>query len=289
MSFEKIKNIDTFANVIQSIATLVLVVWGIFFSPLSEYKEIEREKLKNEVELLKETKNELLVSLDNLEKTKQNSKKYLDYLLEISCNDFIKKIKDTLDSYKSDFNLVDEIEDVIVETELSRNQHHKKLSKIKEEQEKCWTDKCINDLEKKINEEIKVKNSILLLKGNSVDFMLYSISDKNISYEDFFDKKIKEDKEKINSIISQSNKYNLFLIIKNQLEINDFSLVTPEKQELLRKKILTFLKVNSASLSKPLMINRFEKSKNDAINKNYSEAYSKIIELNNILLSSMIE
>ena len=66
-------------------------------------------------------------------------------------------------------------------------------------------------------------------------------------------------------------------------------MVTPEKKELLRKKILTFLKVNSVALSKPLMVNGFEKSKNDVINKNYSEAHSKIIELNNILLSSITE
>ena len=105
---------------------------------------------------------------------------------------------------------------------------------------------------------------------------------------------IGEEEEVAKSIVAKFDEYNLFQLIKIRLDTEDFSLVLPDKKELLRKKIAIFLSSNAKTLSKPLMIRTSFKSNPpeseiEKVDKNYSEAFSKLVELNNIMLSTTLE
>ena len=78
-AFKKRDNINTLSNIVQSAATVALVIWGIFFSPLSEFREVEREQLRTEVDHLTKTKADLELEVGSLEKTKSQCR--LDFFL----------------------------------------------------------------------------------------------------------------------------------------------------------------------------------------------------------------
>jgi hypothetical protein len=291
-SCKKRDNINTISNVVQSATTLTLFLWAIHCSPLSDFREVEREKLNIEVANLTTTKVALELEIINLKKTRQDNEKYLNYLIEISCSDFIAKIERNLQEYKDNYHLVSSIySQRIGYSEYLENDKKldEKLKSLKEEEIKCWTQGCYTDINSRIKSEYV--NSAENLSEFALQIAVLKFS-KNRNGKSI--KSIIDEKEEISkSILAKFDEYNLFQLIKRKLDDENFSLVLPDKKELLRKKIAIFLSSNVQTLSKPLMIktsfdNKPSESEIEKVDKNYSEAFSKLVELKNIMLSTAL-
>lgn len=271
---------------LQSISTFALLIWGIFFSPLSDFKQLENETKTKQLKAAQLTKNKLDAEIANLIHEKNSHKKYLNYLFEMSCNKFIQDLQKDFDELKSIQSNIESISEFNFYKTIEKD-YDINLKALRDEQKKCWTDKCAYKIEAKINKEIKANIDSMPESALRLKMLKYTINnDKSINQT------IKEWNDTANLIIEKKNN-NLFSLIKKRLDTEDFELILPERKNHLRNVVWNFISINVKEFSIPLVAKLFDDWKEQDVNNeirkmqnNHIKAQEKIIELKNIMLSS---
>lgn len=269
--FRYISNVTTSDRVqaFSSFGTLALVFWGIFFSPLSDIKESEykqkiigltgdvmelkKEKIILDIDLQK-LKSEVVV-VDNL---KIKNQEYLNNLRFIVLTRFFQNVQKNFEQLHSENNDV------------------KFLFKRIENQQK---------------NETKEENNVSSKKEEEVEEMVSKLSHEELVYAILDDKRSELDLRKLVDLKNGDNQnYDLFYILNNQLNGDEFNLLLPGDRDRLKNKIKIFIGDNRKYLSKPLLIKlpigwNFEaiKKRMEVIDSNYRDANNILLKLRSYL------
>jgi hypothetical protein len=282
-NFLAVRNWELFCHVSQSIAsigTLILIVYGLFFSPLSERKEVEYkqeiQKTKDDLEHLTTKKNEAELELqklksevDLIEAVKIENQQYLKNLYQIVRARFLQNVDSRLKSLSETHEKTKFLPEIIANQDRRKNQ-----KSFKNLASHCWTQDCVNDVSKKISQEIHEENE--KLPREVLIFELGEYSEQEIEHR--------------KSILTQSDwskqDYNLFHILNTQLEGDEFTLLMPQERSELKSKIRTFMNQNRKTLSLPLLTKlprgwdmEMVKKEREKIDQNYSKINELVAEL----------